>query len=155
MLVQNEFVVQRFYTLKRFRGQKMFVPKKMFLVNKNSSLKKCWFKINLLSKKKILLQKDFWVQKKISIFILLSFSVSKVSFVFHKRWSPIKGCHPSEVIFHQRISSIIGPPPSLTSIKCCLWLKVVFHQRSSSINGLVLSKVVFHQRLSSFVFYYA
>ena len=50
-----------------------------------------------------------------------------------ERSSSMKVCHPSEVIF----------------IKGCLPSNDVFHQRSSSIRSHLQSKVVFHQSSSS------
>ena len=59
--------------------------------------------------------------------------------VFHLRLSSIIGCLPTKVVLHRMSSSIEGHLPS----------RVIFHQGFSSIKGHLPSKVLFHRRLSS------
>ena len=69
-------------------------------------------------------------------------------------------CCPSQVISHQRLSSIKSRLPSKgifhqrsTSFKSCHPSKVIFHQRVSSITGRLPSKVFFHCGLSFVLLY--
>ena len=57
--------------------------------------------------------------------------------------SSIKGCFPSKVVLHPRLSHIKGH----------LVLKVIFNQSSSSIKVRIAPKFVFHQSLSSIKFH--
>ena len=65
--------------------------------------------------------------------------------VFYQRWSSIKGCLPSQVIYLQR-SSI---HQNLFSIEVRFQSKVFFHRRPPSIEGCLPSLVILHQSLSS------
>ena len=78
-------------------------------------------------------------------------NASLVIFIFITK-NPFRVSNNLNVIFHRRLSSIKGRPPSMvSSIEGRLPSKVVFHRRSSSIKGRLPLKVVFHQRSSSFL----
>ena len=89
------------------------------------------------------------VQKQVKVFSLGSLQWR--SYIFSlQRSSPIEGCLPLKVIFHQRcLPWKVVLHQRLSAIEGCLPLKVIFHWRSSFIKGCLLSKVNFHQRVTS------